>query len=187
MAKNTSGILSGKMEFDKKWYKEEFERLLREKRADKFFIRKSNETFKIKKFIQKGTDSLELADYIKKSSQNAKDYWTITISYYSMLYMAKAAILTKGYETDDHYATQIALGYLLIPSKLEKEDLEILQQSFKIFEEDYIEYLADARKESSVSRYSATKVYTQRRVEEVFENARKFIAKLRVVLDENSK
>lgn len=27
------------------------------------------------------------------------------------------------------------------------------------------------------SRYSATKIYTQRRVEEIFENARKFIAK----------
>lgn len=99
-----------------------------------------------------------------------------------MLYLAKAAILTKGYETDDHYATQIALGYLLIPSKLEKEDLELLQQSYRIFEEDYIEYFEDARKESSVSRYSATKVYTQRRVEEVFENARKFIAKLRLIL-----
>jgi len=35
-----------------------------------------------------------------------------------------------------------------------------------------------------ISRYSATKVYTERRVKEVFENARKFISKLRVILEE---
>ena len=100
-----------------------------------------------------------------------------------MLYMAKAAILTKGYETDDHYATQIALGYLMVPGEIEREDLELLEQSYKIFEDDYVNYFEDARKESSVSRYSATKVYTERRVKEIFENARKFISKLRVILE----
>ena len=160
MGKTIFGIWCGRMEFDKALYKQEFERLLKEKRKDKFFIRKSSETFKIGKFIKKGIDSFELADYIKNSSQSAKDYWVITISYYSMLYMAKAAILTRGYETDDHYATQIALGHLLVPDKIEKEDLELLEQSYKIFEDDYIEYFHDARKESSISRYSATKVYT---------------------------
>jgi uncharacterized protein (UPF0332 family) len=171
------------MEFDKDFYKKEFEKLLKKKEEKKFYIRKSNATFKINKFIKKGTDSLELADYIKNSDKGAKDYWTITICYYSMLYLAKAAILTKGYETDDHYATQIALGYLLVPDEIEKEDLELLEQAHKIFEEDYIEYFEDARKESNISRYSATKVYTERRVKEVFENARKFISKLRIILE----
>ena len=171
------------MEFDKEFYKEEFEKLLKKKGERKFFIKNSNASFKINKFIKKGSDSFNLANYIKNSQENAKDYWTIIICYYSMLYIAKAAILTKGYETDDHYSTQIALGYLLIPDEIEKEDLELLEQSHKIFEDDYIEYFHDARKESSVSRYSATKVYTERRVKEIFENARKFISKLRVILE----
>jgi len=170
------------MAFDKKYYKEEFERLLKEKSERKFFIRKSNALFKINKFIKKGTNSFELANYIKNSNQAARDYWTIIICYYSMLYLAKAAILTKGYETDDHYAAQIALGHLLVPDKIEKNDLELLEQAYKIFEGDYIDYFEDARKESSVSRYSATKVYTERRIKEIFENARKFISKLRVIL-----
>src|SRR3989338_2326609 len=172
------------MEFNKRYYKEEFERLLRKTAEDKFFIRKSTETFKINKFIKKGTDSFELVNFIKNSNQNAKDYWTITICYYSMLYMAKAAILTKGFETDDHYSTQIALGSLMVPDEIEKEDLELLNQAYKVFEEDYIAYFEDARKESSTSRYSATKIYTERRVDEIFENARKFIAKLKVILRE---
>ena len=171
------------MEFNKDYYKEEFSRLLMEKSKTKFFIKKSKNIFKINKFIKKGVDSLELANNIKELNQDAKYYWTITICYYSMLYLAKAAILTKGYETDDHYSTQVALGYLLVPDEIEKEDLELLEQSHRIFEEDYVEYFVDARKESSVSRYSATKVYTEKRVKEIFENSKKFIAKLRLVLE----
>ncbi|MDD5086706.1 MAG: HEPN domain-containing protein [Candidatus Nanoarchaeia archaeon] len=170
------------MGFDKKYYKEEFENLLKEKNKRKFYIKESNSLFKINRYIKKGTESLELAGYIKNSDKDAKSYWVIIVCYYSMLYMAKAAILTKGYETDDHYATQIALGHLMVPGEIEKEDLELLEQSYKIFEEDYIDYFDDARKESSVSRYSATKVYNERRVKEIFENARKFISKLRIIL-----
>ena len=33
---------------------------------------------------------------------------------------------------------RVALGHLLVPTELEKEDLEILNQSHKIFEDEYI-------------------------------------------------
>lgn len=184
MEKNISGISYSKMEFDKEHYKEEFERLLEEKKEYKFFIKKSAALFKIKGFTRKGVDSLELADFVGRSGKSAAMYWTITMCYYSMLYMAKAATLSKGYETDDHYSTQIALGHLLVPDELEKEDLELLDQAHRIFEDDYVEYFEDARKESSVSKYSPTKVYAERRVREILENARKFVAKLRIMLEE---
>ncbi len=184
MEKNIFGTLYGKKAFDKIRYKEEFEKLVADKGNKKFFIKKSNASFKIKKFIKKGRDSLALANCIRKFNENAKDYWIITICYYSMLYLAKAAVLTKGYETDDHYATQIALGYLLVPNEIEKKDLELLEQTHKIFEDDYVDYFEDARKESSTSRYSATKVYAQRRVKEVFDNATEFIEKLSLMLEE---
>lgn len=171
------------MEFDKQYYKKEFERLLKLKEERKFFIKRSSASFKISRFIKKGADSFELAYFINKSKLAAKGCWTITVCYYSMLYLAKAIILTKGYETDDHYATQIALGHLLIPDKLEKEDLELLDQAHKIFEDEYIEYFEEARKESSISRYSPTKVYTERRVKEIIEIARKFIEKIRVIIE----
>ena len=180
MARNISGTSCGNM--DKTHYKTEFERLLKIRTEGKFFIKESNATFKISKFTKKGTDSLALAHFINSSTQDAKDYWTITISYYAMLYLAKAAILTKGYETDDHYSTQIALGYLLVPSQIEREDLELLEQTHKIFEDAYVEYFQDARQESHTSRYSATKHYNDRRVKEVLENARKFIEKLSILL-----
>jgi uncharacterized protein (UPF0332 family) len=181
MGRHIFGRLLG-MAFDKEFYKNEFNRLLSVNDEKKFYIRKSNESFKINKFMKKSIDSLELATKIKSLEENAKDYWTITICYYSMLYIAKSAILKKGYETGDHYATQIALGHLFIPDNLEEKDLLLLEESYKILEEDYIDYFEDARKESSTSRYSATKVYTQRRVEEVHQNAIRFIRKMQQMI-----
>jgi uncharacterized protein (UPF0332 family) len=174
------------MAFDKKAYAKLFKNCLIGNR-----IKKSQETFKIKLFLQKAENSLLIARHAKEI-QPTKDqpkklhwnYWAITISYYSMLYSAKAAILSKGYEAEDHDAVQIALGCLLVPDELEKEDLEILNQAHKIFEDEYIHYFEDAKKESHIARYSAIKTYTERRLEEIFNNATEFVAKISLILEE---
>ena len=81
-------------------YKKAFNDYLKEGR-----IRRSYQIFKIKLFLQKAKHSLLIAQHHKEmkptKDQPKKiywDYWAITISYYSMLYAAKAAILSKGYE-----------------------------------------------------------------------------------------
>lgn len=183
MEKSISGILLGKMEFNKNTYEQEFKKLLKEQSKRKYFIKSSDASFKIKHLMKKGVQSLALANYLKKTNEAGKEYWVITICYYAMLYSAKAIILTKGYETDDHYATQIALGCLCVPNEIEKEDLHILEQSHKIFEDDYINYFEDARKESRVSRYNATKIYSQRRVTEILKNATNFIGKIKLIIE----
>ena len=174
------------MEFDKEQYKKQFEECISDER-----IKKSSQSFKIKLFLEKAENSLLVAKHIKDieptEDQPKKlfwDYWAITISYYSMLYAAKAAILSKGYEVSDHDATQIALGHLLVPDAIEKEDLEILNQAYKIFEDEYVHYFEDAKKESKIARYSAIKTYTKRRLDEIFDNATDFIAKIGLVLQE---
>jgi len=161
-------------------YKEIFEKFTEDKR-----ITKSSNSFKIRLFLKKGESSLLIAKHIKEvmpgKGEPEKlywDYWAITISYYSMLYSAKALILSKGYEVHDHDAAQVALGYLCVPSQIEKEDLEVLNQSYKIFEDEYVKYFEDAKKESHIARYSAIKTYTERRLSEIFENARKFVSKI---------
>ena len=154
-------------------------------------IKESQDFFKIKLFLQKAENSLLIAKFHKdiKPNQNQAsklywDYWAITIAYYSMLYATKAAVLSKGYEISDHDAAQVALGHLLVPDDLEKEDLEILNQVYKIFEDEYVHYFEDAKTESHIARYSAIHTYTQRRVEEIFENATEFVAKIGLVLQE---
>ena len=172
------------MEFDKKEYQKIFEEYIREKR-----IKKSEQSFKIKLFLEKAENSLLIAKHTKEiqpSKDQPKklfwDYWAITISYYSMLYAAKAAILSRGYEVSDHDAAQISLGHLLVPDKIEKEDLEILSQSYKIFEDEYVHYFEDAKTESKIARYTAIKTYTKRRLDEIFDNATDFVAKIGLIL-----
>lgn len=114
------------------------------------------------------------------------NYWAITVSYYSMLYCAKALILTKGYEVHSHEACQIALGHLCVPDPIEREDLELLNQAHKLFEDEYVKYFEDAKTESHIARYSAIKTYTERRLEEVFENARKFVSKIALILSDQN-
>lgn len=174
------------MEFDKKVYMNLFKIAISNNR-----IKKSKDVFKIKLFLEKAENSLLIAKHIKDikptKEQPSKlhwNYWAITVSYYSMLYAAKAAILSKGYEVSDHDAAQIALGHLLVPNELEREDLEILNQSHKIFEDEYVYYFEDAKKESHIARYSAIKTYTERRLQEVFDNATKFVAKISLILEE---
>lgn len=166
-------------------YKKTFNEYVKDNR-----ITASKNMFKIKLFQKKGENSLLIAKHVKdlkpKQGEPEKlywNYWAITIAYYSMLYCAKALILTKGYEVHDHDAAQIALEYLCVPNEIEKEYLELLNQSYKIFEDEYIKYFEEARKESHIARYSAIKTYTERRLEEIFENARKFISKIALILD----
>lgn len=154
-------------------------------------IKESQDSFKIKLFLQKAENSLLIAQFHKDIKPNKDqapklywDYWAITIAYYSMLYAAKAAIVSKGYEVSDHDAAQIALGHLLVPDAMEKEDLELLNQAYKIFEDEYVHYFDDAKNESHIARYSAIHTYTQRRVEEIFDNATKFVAKISLIVQE---
>lgn len=167
-------------------YKELFEECLKNER-----ITASKNIFKITLFLKKGENSLQIAKHIKDIKPEKGEpeklywnYWAITVSYYSMLYCAKALILTKGYEVHDHDAAQVALGYLCIPSQIEKEDLEILNQSHKIFEDEYVKYFEDAKTESNIARYSAIQTYTERRLQEMFENARKFVSKVSLIIED---
>jgi len=165
-------------------YKKQFDEFVQNRR-----ITKSTNTFKIKLFLDKGENSLQIAKHHKDITPEQGEpkklywnYWAITISYYSMLYSAKALILKKGYEVHDHDAAQVALGHLCVPDEIEKEDLELLDQSFKIFEDEYVKYFEDAKTESHIARYSAIKTYTERRLDEIYENARKFVSKISLIL-----
>lgn len=169
------------MDFIKENYEKKFKELKKQG-----FIVNSDATFKINLFFKKSEASLLIAINQRNPPKTPEKIywlqWSITISYYAMLYSAKSAILKKGYEVKTHEAAQIALGYLLVPNELEKEDLEILNQTHKIFEDEYITYFEDAKTESSTARYQARPSYTERRVDEIITNAKKFINKISEII-----
>lgn len=183
------------MDFDKEWYEEKFKELLSYYSEDKFFIRESDQFFKIQLYREKGLESFRISSFLLSAAKNQLlrdkldwpnprflNYWIIIVSYYSRLYLAKASILTKGYETDDHLSTEVALAKLfVITDELEKEDLETFNQSYKIFEDEYITHPQEARKEARDSRYYALKSYETERVNTIYAHAKKFIAKIHLM------
>ena len=72
--------------------------------------------------------------------------------------------------------------YSSLTNELEIEDLELLNQSYKILEDEYIAYFEEARKESKTARYAAIKSYERQRVQSIYNNAKKFIAKLSLMI-----
>ncbi|MFP4195563.1 MAG: HEPN domain-containing protein [Candidatus Woesearchaeota archaeon] len=170
------------MRFDKQAYEKKFKEMQREG-----LISESNSIFKIRLFFKKAESSYLIALYHKNPPEDPEKLywwqWSIVIAYYSMLYSAKAAILNKGFEVKTHDAAQIALGYLLVPDELEKEDMEFLDQTHKIFEDEYVKYFEDARTESNTARYKARPSYTEKRVNEILAYAKEFIGKINVILE----
>lgn len=49
---------------------------------------------------------------------------------------------------------------------------------------NYIKYFDEARIESHTARYSAIKKYSDKRVNEIYENAKKFIKKINLILSD---
>ena len=169
------------MQLDKEDYKEQFHKFIEEG-----LIKESSQSFKISQFLKKAEASFLIANDLEKPRPEPEklywDLWAITVHYYAMLYAAKAAILSKGYEVSSHDAAQAALAHLFVPDKLEEEALTILDQAHRIFEDEYVQYFEEAKRESRIARYRARPAYTQRRLEEIHEYARKFLEKINQVL-----
>lgn len=145
-------------------------------------IYESRARFKSKLFLKKAKASIHIAEQKAPVEPFYWDSWSITIAYYAMLYAAKAAILEKGYEVKTHEAAEVALEHLLVPGVLEKKDLLLLNQAHKIFEEEYITYFHEAKKEARHARYHARPSYTERRKKEILSNAQAFIEKILNIL-----
>jgi uncharacterized protein (UPF0332 family) len=166
-------------------YKKQFEELEAEGA-----IKYSTARFKKKQFLTKADASFLIAkQHLEDHEFPDKMYWlqwAITIGYYAMLYATKAALISKEYEVKTHEAAQIALGHLFVPTEVEIEELELLDQAHRIFENDYVTYLEEAQTESNTARYKARASYTEKQATQIIENAQKFIEKIKTVLSEDN-
>ncbi len=109
----------------------------------------SNELAK-NKYLENADLSLKTAHELMQSS--LKPYlWVIVTSYYSMFYMANAALLHYSYKTQDKIAHKVTSDALivLVLDKLKKELLE----DYETIQKDALE-IASAKAESIVESYS---------------------------------
>jgi len=151
-------------------------------------IYKSNAIFKIKQFMRKAESSLLISKHnlevpLKEPEGIFWYQWSIIISYYSILYSAKALILSKGYEIKTHDAARCALMELCVSNEIEVEYFNIFDQAHRIFENEYVSYFSKALKESKDARYVSYKGYDEREANYIFNLAKKFVSKVISILN----
>ncbi len=117
---------------------------------DEGLLKKEKNELAKDKYLENAELSLNTANELMQS-QSKPHLWVITISYYSMFYMANAVLLKHGYKTQDKIAHKVTSDALivLVLDKLKKELLE----DYEIIQKDALE-ITNARAESVIESYS---------------------------------
>lgn len=186
------------MILDKREIKNKFDEYLRREDKDKSYLRKKTGIKRLAdNYLKNARHNLLVAKILLDISSNKENKkqlllpndfqcysWSIAISYYAMYHAALSALAKESYESDDHKATKYALAKLyVIKDELEKEYLEIFDQSKKILEEEYIVTLDDARKKDRTARYSAAPEYEKSQAEAIQKDAVKFVNRLAEIIE----
>lgn len=186
------------MILNQKEIENKFDEYLRREDKDKFYLRKKTGIKRLAgNHLKNARHNLLVAKALLDISSNEgnkkqlllpDDFqcysWAIAVYYYAMYHAALSALAKKGYESDDHKATRYALARLyVIKDELEKEYLDIFDQSKKILEEEYIVTLDDARKKDRVARYSAAPEYEESQAEAIQKDAVKFVNRLAEIIE----
>lgn len=148
------------------------------------------------KFLEKAQHNILLANAltllnensdVKKqlhlSSEYTADDWIIIVSYYSM-YSAATALLAKvGYKSDAHSATLTALNHFFVKKELlEPRHLTMFIKAQLSVEE--IKGIGDAKENREKAQYQVTTEITHLLAETTLKNAREFVAKAELLIQE---
>lgn len=115
--------------------------------------------------------------------------WVVITAYYSMYHAATAILARTGLDSKDHATTVAVLeyffgekigGFLLQRFNELKDKKDVIEQ-LKI-EEKYINYMWKVKQEREIVQYGVQITYKE--TEFIMRNAREFVTKMKLVLDE---
>lgn len=172
-----------------KAYSDEYKRLKEEKEIMESSF---DEARKSGKYLQRAKDDYLLASAVKKLiespelklgiglPENYKNlyHWFIIISYYSMHHAATAAIARKKIKCSSHIATIASLA------KHYATDEELEFDFVKTLRHVYISYIESGRQTRRHAQYDVDAEYTKQESHQVFEDAGKFVSRIRQILED---
>ena len=115
--------------------------------------------------------------------------WVVITAYYSMYHSAMAVLLKIGLDSKDH-ATTVAILEYFFGEKIEKSLLdrfnELKEKKDKLeaikIEEKYIDYLWKTKKTRETIQYGVATTYKETDI--IINNAREFVAKIKLLLND---
>ena len=142
------------------------------------YLKRSQDDYLLARAVKKIIDDPDL----RKQTELPADYpnifhWLIIISYYSMYHSATAAIAQKRVKCKSHEATIAGLAKHYGTS----EELEF--GFIKTLHSTYIDYIESGRDTRRGAQYNVDIIYAADDAFEVFENAAKFIKRIKQILE----
>ncbi|MFH1249356.1 MAG: HEPN domain-containing protein [archaeon] len=132
---------------------------------------------------------LEKADHnlkFVKSTLELKEFndWAIVSAYYSIYHASLALCALKGYSTRDHNATLLILINEFYGKGLQKEEIEIVNNS--TLEKEEVLYYIEAKSSRNKASYSTQKAFGQGEAKVLRKKAISFVNKAKEIIDSNN-
>jgi len=160
---------------DEKRRENDFQRYLDTKK-----IKKETE---IKELVQ---GHLEKADHnlrFVKATLDLKEFndWAMVTAYYSIYHASLALCALKGYSTKDHLATLLILIKEFYQTKLNREEIEMVNKT--TIEKEQVLYYIEAKNKRTKASYSTQRVFAKDEAEILQRKAIAFTNKAKEIIE----
>lgn len=144
-----------------------------------------------KVLLNNANDSLETADFL--SENNKSKLWVIVCSYYSMFYIANAALLKRGYKVGDKIPHKVTNDTLIayVKDKLKEsllEDYEEMKEEALLIAknkaETIIENFEFERNKRSTIQYQTGEPEKASKAETSLKRAKEFVTEMKKLINE---
>ncbi len=145
------------------------------------------------KKIKKETEIKELVQgHLEKADHNLRfvkatldlgefNDWAIVSAYYSIYHASLALCALKGYSTKDHLATLLILIKEFYQTKLNREEIEMVNKT--TIEKEQVLYYIEAKNKRTKASYSTQKIFDKNEAEILQRKAVVFTNKVKEIID----
>ena len=106
--------------------------------------------------------------------------WAIVSTYYSIYHASLALCALKGYSTKDHLATLLILIKEFYETKLNKEEIEMVNKT--TLEKEQVLYYIEAKNKRTKASYSTQKIFDEKEAESLRQKAIRFLNKVKEII-----
>ncbi len=142
-------------------------------------------------YLRNHRESLNIAEHINRN--NLSNLWVVVTSYYSMFYIANAALYKRGYKAGSKLAHKVTADALieLVRNKLKQsllEDYEQIQEEAlgiaRTRADDIIESFDKERAKRSMFQYETTEEIKSAKAQTSLQRAKEFSLEMQKLLNE---
>ena len=145
--------------------------------------RKIKKEIEIKELVQGHLEKTDHNLKFVKATLALEEFndWAIVSSYYSIYHASLALCALKGYSTKDHLATLLILIKEFCQTKLNREEIEMVNKT--TLEKEQVLYYIEAKNKRTKASYSTQKIFNKDEAEILQHKTIAFTNKVKEIID----